>query len=69
MIKLTPAQKWNEEIFIDPSEVVVIKRCHYDRDMGEYSTLTMRNGETIDVAGLPTAIAKIIRNATIKGGE
>jgi hypothetical protein len=64
LIKLIPSKGLDEEIFVDPGEVVVIKRCHYDRDMGEYSTLTMRNGEAIDVYGLPTSIAKQIREAT-----
>jgi hypothetical protein len=37
--------------------------------MGEYSTLTMRSGETIDVGGLPSTIAKIIRDAISGNGN
>jgi hypothetical protein len=64
LIWFSPARNWEDRIYVDPSEVIVIKRCHYyDRDMGEYSTLTMKNGETLDVAGLPQAVAKAIRDA------
>jgi hypothetical protein len=69
LIKFTPALKWDEEVYVDPEQVSVIKRCkfdaHYNTVGGEYSTLIMHNGEHIDVMGLPTKVAKIIRDAEV----
>ncbi len=54
---------WEDRIYVDPTQVMVIKRHHQDRDMGEYSSLIMRDGTIITVQGLPSTVAKEIRDA------
>ena len=62
LVEFTSFTNWDDKIFVDPSQVMVIKRYHQDRDLGEYSSLIMRDGTIITVTGLPTAVAKKVRD-------
>jgi hypothetical protein len=67
LVEFISAGNWQEKVYINPDDVIVIKRYHRDRDLGEYSTLTMRTGETVNVDGLPTRVAKEIQNGKLQG--
>ena len=63
LVEFMSSKSCNEKIFVDPDEVSFIRRVRYDRDLGEYSQIVMKNGERVDVLGLPTKVAKVIRDA------
>lgn len=67
LVKLSSAESYNEDVFIDPDDVSVIKRHHRDRDLGNYATIIMRSGEKINVVGLPLSVAELIRRAREDG--
>jgi hypothetical protein len=61
LIELTSAAHWDEKTIVNAEDVSVICRLKKDRGMGEYSTLIMKNGERIEVSGLPSHIAMLVR--------
>ena len=62
LIEFTSAENWQENVFVDPDEIILIKRCYVSRDMSKYSTLALRNGNEINVSGSPENVAKKIRD-------
>lgn len=60
MIEFKSADSF-DSVFINPQEYAVVKRFQKDRSMGEYSTIIMKNNEHINVVGLPSIVAKKIR--------
>jgi hypothetical protein len=72
LVEFTSAEDWRENVFVDPDEVILIKRrgSNSSMDMSPYSTLTLRNGAEVAVSGSPTVVAKKIRDSrSDKGGE
>lgn len=67
LIEFTAARKWQDKVFIDPDDISFIERLSFDRDMGEYSSVTTKSGKTVEVFGLPSDIArKIIKSTSSK---
>lgn len=68
LVEFTSANSW-EEIFVSPDDVSVIERFRKDRNLGEYSQILMRDGTRIYVHGLPTKVAKKIRDSKASAKE
>ena len=62
LIEFISAENWQDKIYVDPDEVVLITRFYLSHDMSQYSSLSLRNGNVVNVSGSPTVVAKTIRD-------
>jgi hypothetical protein len=69
LIKFGSADHWEDDVYIDPDDVSFVIPLHRDRDLGQYTTVEMKNGSRINLRGAISYVVEKIRENRTKGGE